>query len=88
VSEFDDVLTRAVDYFSQNEDAHELVRTLEYLIVSTNRYHFLRSQPDNTDAPRIDVVHWTVADESANEGAALRGEQLDAAIDAAMKEQA
>jgi hypothetical protein len=48
------------------------------------RYRWLREQPDNTDAPRIDVVHWTVADEASNAGEGLRMDALDAAIDAAL----
>lgn len=46
------------------------------------RYRWLRQQPDDTSAPRIDVVRWTVADESSNDGSGLRLEALDAAIDA------
>jgi len=49
------------------------------------RYRWLRAQENNTDAPRIDVVHWEAMDESANQGTGLRTEELDAAIDAAMK---
>lgn len=53
---------------------------------NSDRYLWLRSQPDDTEAPRIDVVHWQVEDESANSGTALRGEELDAAIDVARGE--
>ena len=48
------------------------------------RYRWLRTQPNDTSAPRIDVVHWTPSDESINEGEGLRLDALDAAIDAAM----
>lgn len=48
------------------------------------RYRWLREQPNNTDTPRIDVVRWTIADESANDGEGIRLNELDAAIDAAI----
>jgi hypothetical protein len=48
------------------------------------RYRFLRSQPPSVEPERIDVVYWSALDESANEGEALRGDALDAAIDAAI----
>ena len=51
---------------------------------NAERYRWLREQPNDTSAPRIDVVFWTVADESANNGEGLRMEELDAAIDALM----
>ncbi len=49
------------------------------------RYQWLREQPNDTSAPRIDVVRWTIADESANEGEGLRMGDLDAAIDEATR---
>ena len=57
----------------------------ESIQIDAARYRWLRQQPNNTDAPRIDVVLWTPADESANEGEGLRMEALDDAVDAAMK---
>lgn len=49
------------------------------------RYRWLRNQPDDTNAPRIDVVHWLChGDDSVNQGEGLRLEALDEAIDAAM----
>lgn len=63
--------------------AAEVVR----LQADARRYQWLRSQPDNTDAPRIDVVHWTPGDVSTNDGEGLRMEALDAAIDAALTAQ-
>lgn len=57
---------------------------IERLRQDARRYRWLREQPNDTSAPRIDVVYWTVADESANDGEGLRMEALDAAIDAAM----
>lgn len=52
--------------------------------LDAKRYRWLREQPNNTNAPRIDVVYWTEADQSANSGEGLRMDQLDAAIDAAL----
>ena len=54
---------------------------------NAKRYMWLRAQPNDTSAPRIDVVHWTADDESANGGQGLRMEELDAAIDAALAAQ-
>ena len=48
------------------------------------RYQWLRKQPNDTEAPRIDVVYWTPNDESSNQGEGLRLDELDAAIDAAI----
>ena len=48
------------------------------------RYRWLRSQPNDTKAPRIDVVLWEEIDESANGGCGLRMDELDIAIDAAL----
>lgn len=45
------------------------------------RYRWLRNQPNDTSAPRIDVVRW-IDNGDANEGTGLRIEELDAAIDA------
>jgi len=49
------------------------------------RYRYLRSRPMSVEPDRIDVVYWSVLDESANEGDALRGDALDEAIDAALQ---
>ncbi|KIS56802.1 hypothetical protein [Burkholderia thailandensis] len=51
--------------------------------VCAERYRYLRSRPESVEPGRIDVVYWSALDESANEGDALRGDALDAAIDAA-----
>lgn len=52
------------------------------------RYRWLRIQPNDTQAPRVDVVHW-VEEGDVNAGSGLRLEDLDCAIDAAMaKEEA
>ncbi|HDR9081288.1 TPA: hypothetical protein QDA98_003901 [Burkholderia vietnamiensis] len=48
------------------------------------RYRYLRSRPESVEPDRIDVVYWSALDESANEGEGLRGDALDAAIDAAL----
>ena len=50
------------------------------------RYRWLRQQPNNTTAPRIDVVRWTQTDYAANEGEGLRLEELDQAIDQQLKQ--
>lgn len=47
------------------------------------RYRWLRIQPNDTQAPRVDVVHW-VEEGDVNAGSGLRLAELDAAIDAAM----
>jgi len=51
------------------------------------RYRWLRVQPNDTKAPRIDVVKWTKDDEASNAGEGLRLEALDAEIDAALAKQ-
>lgn len=45
------------------------------------RYRWLRQQPNDTTAPRIDVVRWTQTDDAVNEGEGLRLDELDQAID-------
>ncbi|WP_324710450.1 hypothetical protein [Pseudomonas citronellolis] len=62
----------------------ELIERLERAEADAARYRWLREQPNDCSAPRIDVVRWEPMDESANEGEGLRLEALDAAIDAAM----
>ena len=62
----------------------ELRRQLAEAEQDARRYQWLRTQPNDASAPRIDVVYWTPADESANDGEGLRLTELDAAIDAAM----
>ncbi|MDG9856289.1 hypothetical protein N7403_20680 [Pseudomonas nitroreducens] len=57
----------------------------EALRKDAERYRWLRVQPNDCTAPRIDVVRWEPMDESANEGEGLRFEALDAAIDAALE---
>lgn len=52
------------------------------------RYRWLRIQPNDTSAPRIDVVHW-IDEGDITGGSGLRLEELDTTIDAAMaKEEA
>lgn len=49
------------------------------------RYQWLRVQPDDATAPRIDICHWTCEDgDNVNTGYRLRGEDADQAIDTAM----
>lgn len=56
---------------------------LEAAEKDAERYRYLRSRPESVEPDRIDVVYWSAMDESANEGEGLRGDALDAAIDAA-----
>lgn len=56
---------------------------LEETLIDAARYRWLRRQPNDTTAPRIDVVHWVDADD-CNEGDGLRMERLDTAIDKEM----
>ena len=53
------------------------------LVPMARRYGWLRVQPNDTSAPRIDVVYW-VDEGDITGGSGLRLEELDAAIDAAM----
>ena len=50
-----------------------------------DRYDWLRSQPNDTTAPRSDIVFWEPEVESANCGIGLRLEEADRKIDEAMK---
>lgn len=59
---------------------------VERLRKDAERYRWLREQPNDTSAPRIDVVYWTAEDEATNAGEGLRLEELDAAIAAALAE--
>lgn len=60
-----------------------LIAEVRALRADAERYRWLRQQPNDTTAPRIDVVQWQEMDESANEGHGLRLDELDATIDAA-----
>lgn len=59
---------------------------LEETLIDAARYRWLRRQPNDTTAPRIDVVHWVDADD-CNVGDGLRMEQLDVAIDKEMNKE-
>lgn len=61
----------------------DLIAEVRRLREDAERYRWLRTQPNDTSAPRIDIVHWEEMDESANSGTGLRLEELDAAVDAA-----
>lgn len=53
------------------------------------RYRWLRSQPKDCTAPRIDICEWSWDGyDSVNTGEGLRGDEADAAIDAAMMKEA
>lgn len=56
---------------------------LKRLRKDAERYRWLREQPNNTEAPRIDVVRWVDAGD-VNDGEGIRTEELDTAIDAAI----
>lgn len=64
---------------------HELDAALMKVFADAARYRWLRRQPNDTTAPRIDVVSWTRIDDGTNEGEGLRKEALDQAIDQQMK---
>ena len=53
---------------------------IQQLTKDAMRYRWLRQQPNDTSAPRIDVVQW-IENDDVNEGVGLRLEELDAAID-------
>lgn len=58
------------------------------LRTDAERYRWLRAQPDDCSAPRIDICHWTCEEgDSVSNGDGLRGEVADQAIDAAMASQ-
>lgn len=55
------------------------------LRADAERYRWLRVQPDDCSAPRIDICRWTCDHgDSVNNGEGLRGDAADQAIDAAM----
>ena len=52
------------------------------------RYRWLRRQPDDASAPRIDICFWQCnGDDSVNEGECLRLEAADTAIDTAIAQE-
>lgn len=57
-----------------------LYEEIQQLTKDAMRYRWLRQQPNDTSAPRIDVVQW-IENDDVNEGEGLRLEELDAAID-------
>ena len=57
-----------------------LYEEIQQLTKDAMRYRWLRQQPNDTSAPRIDVVQW-IENDDVNEGVGLRLEELDAAID-------
>lgn len=54
------------------------------LATNASRYLYLRSQPESCEPDHIDVVLWSPADESGNDGTGIRGDALDAEIDKRM----
>lgn len=77
-------VTSLADHAQATARIEDLKRRLETAEKDAARYRWLRRQPNNTKAPRIDVVRWTKLDRSANEGEGLRLDELDAAIDASL----
>ncbi|MDN8032557.1 hypothetical protein QZN17_28780, partial [Burkholderia multivorans] len=81
-------ILKLIDAFEAAEREREQLRAeLEAAAADkrdAERYRWLRSQPNDTQTPRIDVVQWEEIDESANGGTGLRMEELDEAIDAAL----
>lgn len=75
-----------------NSDGEELLSMVvelkaenEALRKDAVRYRWLRHQPNDCSAPRIDICHWVRnGDDSVNEGEGLRESEADDAIDAAM----
>ena len=71
---------------SLEAERDQLRAEVERLRPNARRYEWLRVQPNNTEAPRIDVVQWTPQEDgSANDGEGLRLEELDTAIDRAIE---
>ena len=71
------------------EAAKERIEALDAenkaLRADAERYRWLRVQPDDCSAPRIDICHWTCEPgDSVNNGEGLRFDAADQAIDAAM----
>lgn len=80
-------------YYDETEGITATLRNdfLDQIKEDAARYRWLRSRPkDDCTAPRIEVNQWTcnANDEgvldSVNEGEVLSGDELDAAIDAAI----
>ncbi|HCF5285533.1 TPA: hypothetical protein NIG60_004474 [Pseudomonas aeruginosa] len=68
------------------EEILGLIARLRAAEADAKRYRWLRSQPNDCSAPRIDICHWQRnGDDSVNEGEGLRLEEADKAIDAAME---
>ena len=78
----------------QQEQLDRNAERIAGLRLDAERYRWLRARPvEDCTTPRIEVNAWTCnvnddgVDDSVNEGDVLAGEALDAAIDAAMKEE-
>lgn len=74
--------------YKANEDLDAALLEVARLRKDAERYQWLRAQPDDCTAPRIDICRWTCEDgDSVNQGDGLRGVAADEAIDEAMKGQ-
>ncbi|WP_271007138.1 hypothetical protein [Pseudomonas aeruginosa] len=93
----DEQLVEVERLISQREPSYEnrkimnatisaIIARLRAAEADAKRYRWLRSQPNDCSAPRIDICHWQRnGDDSVNEGEGLRLEEADKAIDAAME---
>ena len=60
------------------------MQELEQMKKDAKRYQWLRSQPNDCTAPRIDICQWTCEDDGVNNGEGIRLEEADRMIDEAM----
>lgn len=83
-----DILYCAISY-PDNTDLKSEDILAQYILqmeAIAARYNYLRSLPESCEANHIDVVFWEKSDESCNDGRALRGDELDKALDKQLKE--
>lgn len=67
-------------------DVNLLLEQISGLKADAERYRWLRKQPNDCSAPRIDICYWRRnGDDSVNEGDGLRLLEADVAIDSAMR---
>lgn len=90
----DDVKHRMAEDVRKSHDAltarlRALLAELKEAREDAARYRWLRQQPNDCTAPRIDICHWTCEEgDSVNNGEGLRLDAADKAIDAARKGEA
>lgn len=72
-----------------HSDVNLLLEEIRSLKADAERYRWLRKQPNDFSAPRIDICYWhRNGDDSVNEGDGLRLLEADVAIDSAMRSEA